>query len=313
MKRQRPDLEPVVAEYASGLSKEFMADKILPVLKRIRKDGTVYIVPLGNITLSSGDLKRNPKTGYARIETATGKVSYLCEAFGLEEPIDNDDAQDYADKVGGERGTVEGLALYLFRAREKRVATMSLDTAYVPKVDISVKWNTSSGKAYTDILAGVLTLSDAVGGAIGGGKVCLSCSKKAFNVIINNAEIKTKQGRGAGTVKNQLKMTAAELAEILDIDEVNVSNAKIAEEKDGVMTDIWDKTKVLLHIRYDGESTKSNPHFGRTVQWTGRSPALLNVDTYDDDQLDSEVFRVRHNLDEIIHTVKAGLILNGIQ
>ena len=142
----------------------------------------------------------------------------------------------------------------------------------------------------------------------------IAMSLKVFQNLVNTAEIKD-----ALQYTNPIEMGGLEaqrrmVAQYLGLDYVFVSNAKKDTAKKGQATtaaDIWDDEYVLVFKRATQTSMRE-PALGRTFLWTPDSPTALTVDQYREEQSRSNVYRVRHNADEVVQFTGAGYLLGNI-
>jgi hypothetical protein len=63
------------------------------------------------------------------------------------------------------------------------------------------------------------------------------------------------------------------------------------------VTDVWDKEYAALLKISSGDDLMA-PGFGRTFLWTEDSPSNAIVEQYRDEGVRSDIFRVRHHVDE---------------
>mgnify|MGYP002065696378 CR=1 FL=1 len=139
-------------------------------------------------------------------------------------------------------------------------------------------------------------------------------SLKVFQNLVNTSEVKT-----ALRYTNPIEMGGLEaqrrmVAQYLGLDNLFVSNAKKDTAKKGqstVAADVWDDEYVLVFKRASQVSMRE-PALGRTFLWTPDSPGILTVDQYREEQSRSNIFRVRHNADEVVQFTGAGYLLSNI-
>ncbi len=306
----QPVISQNIAEFAANLESQFMGLDVLPLFDSADKTAIIPKWGIGNITKSTGNLKRNPKGGYARIEHSPGSFTYECEEYGLEELID-DSERKYLDKF---LNTMSDMGKFLYhhlrKQQEKRIAAMVFNATTFAgyTAAVSTEWSNVAATIVKDVKDKKLLLKQNLGGVIGVGEICLAVSEKVFDNMGQNTEIKALRGGGNGASRKDFVMQvgAAEMAHILGVDKVVYT----AAQADG--SDIWDDEYALLYVRYSGNQLRSQPHIGRSVLWTDDSPTNVVSEFYRDDKIRSNIHRVRQQLDEVVFTPAAGYLLSNI-
>ena len=306
----QPVLSQNLVEYGENLETQFMGLNILPIWESEDKTAVIPKWGVSNITQSTGNLKRNPKGGYARIEHKPGSFSFESEEYGLEEPIDDSDMK-YLDKfLAVLEDTSRMNFFHLRKQQEKRIAALSFNpTTFAGYTSpVATEWSNVGADIIGDIKAKKLTVKQNIGGGIILGEMCLAVSEKVFNNMGNNTAIKALRGGGNGAPKQDFTMPIdqVEMARILGVDKVFISAAQ------DNLTDIWDDEYALLFVRFDGNQLKSQPHIGRSVLWTDDSPTNVVVETYRSEENRSAIGRVRQSLDEVVFTSAAGWLFSNI-
>lgn len=312
----RPTLSAAASEYSQSLLDQFMGMDILPIMPVEDKKGTYGSLPIENLTDQTGTGKRAPGAGYERQEATFESANYDCEEYGFEEPLDDSNERYFSKLVQAERNITTLNTFRLMRQHEKRVATavFNATTFTSNTAAVTVEWSSASGVPYTDIQDTLLTLKRNIGGALDAGmEVCLAVSEKVYRNIVQTTEVKALIAGGSGSTidkaysNSRLSIDKQRLANILGVDRVFCSAAQ-----DGG-SDIWDDEYAMLFIRDTGGLVeRMQPQIGRTFLWTQDSANPFTVEMYRDEPRRSNIYRVRHNVDEKIINVNAGYLLSNI-
>jgi hypothetical protein len=105
------------------------------------------------------------------------------------------------------------------------------------------------------------------------------------------------------------------MAQYFGVDEVLVGNAIKDTAKKGqafTLGDIWDDEYCGLFKVSKGGSDLREAVVGRSFLWTADSPGNLVTEQYREEQKRSNVYRVRHNVDEAFIFQGAGYLLGNI-
>ena len=310
----RPLLQTSVGEYSDSLLSQFMGPDVLPNMMVDAKTGEYGVVPVENVTDQTGTGKRAPGSGYERNESEVETDTYSCQEYGFEEPLDDSNSKDIAQILNAEREIANLIAFRLARVREIRVAAAVFNASTFTANAVSVEWDNASGTPYQDIQDSILSLKNAVGGALPpGAEICLAVSEKVYRNMVKTTEIQGKIKGGDGSTIDKDPSTTADiiatdrLARILGIDKVFHSNAQNAA------ADIWNDEYAMLFIRnVGGIQERMQPQMGRSMLWVDDSPSEFTVEEYREEKRRSGIYRVRHQLDEKIVVAAAGYLLSNI-
>ena len=175
----RPDLMDAVKEYASDLNSQFMALDVLPLANTDFQSGSFGSLPIENLTDQSSAGKRAPGSGYNRQQSEITTDTYTCEEFGFEEPVDDGEARRMGIYFDAELGAAQINEFRLRRAQEVRAAALLFSTGNFAghTASVTTEWSDAAGVPYSDVQDTILTLKQAVGGAIDG-EICLAVSEK---------------------------------------------------------------------------------------------------------------------------------------
>lgn len=307
----RPLLSQTCSEYASGLGSQFMGLEVLPPSMEDQDTGTFSRLVIENITDGTGDGRRAPGAGYERTESTFEETNYSTKEYGLEEPLDDSEADRYSVYMDAEREIANTVTYKVHRLMEKRIAAKVFNTTTFSgyTAAVSTEWSTAStSEPYNDIQDAILTLKTQMGGALGNSELCLAVSEKVFRNIIKTTQIQNKIMGGSGSMADETStrhmIGAARLADILGIDQVFYSPAQDAG------SDIWNDEYALLYFRSQSPNLRE-VQIGRTFMWN-EAGNPYTVETYRDEPIRSEVIRVRQHTDENVFTPMAGYLFSNI-
>jgi hypothetical protein len=306
---QRPDLGELAYEYMEGPEGfGMMGLDILPIHPVEEKSADYPVIPNESI-LKVQNVKRQANGHYNRSDWEFEMKTYACEERGWEEPVERSESNDYSRLFSLEVEASNRANNVIMRSQEVDIATLLFNTTTFAgrTAAVGTEWSTpASATPRANILAAqqasLLWLDSG------------ACSLKVFQNLVNTSEVKT-----ALRYTNPIEMGGLEaqrrmVAQYLGLNNLYVSNAKKDSAKKGQATtgvDIWDDEYFLVFKRATTVSMRE-PALGRTMLWTKDSPSILTVDQYEEPQSDSDIFRVRHNADEVVQFTGAGYLLSNI-
>jgi len=312
----RPLLSQTCSEYASNLEGQFMGLEILPPSMEDHDTGTFSRLVIENVTGGTGTGRRAPGAGYERTESTFEETNYTTKEYGLEEPLDDSEAERYRVYLNAEREIANTVTYKLARLAEQRIATKVFNATTFSGYTgaVSTEWSTAStANPYNDVQDAILTLKQQMGGALGNSELCLAMSEKVFRNTIKTTAIQNKIMGGSGSMADETStrhmIGANRLAAILGVDKVFYSPAQ-AKSVAGTLTDVWDDEYALLYFRNTGMNLRE-VQIGRTFMWN-EAGNPYTVETYRDEPIRSEVIRVRHHCDENVFTPMAGYLFSNI-
>jgi hypothetical protein len=306
---QRPDLGEIAYEYMEGPAGfGMMGLDILPIFPVMEKSADYPVIP-NEAILKVQNVKRQPRGNYNRSDWEFETKTYACEERGWEEAVERSERNNYMRLFDLEVEAANRANTVIMRAQEVDIATLLFNaTTFSGRTSgVTTEWSTA---ATATPRADILTAQQASLIYLDAG----ACSLKVFQNLVNTAEVKE-----ALKYTNPIEMGGLEaqrqmVAQYLGLDNLFVSNAKKDTAKKGQSTsgtDIWDDEYFLVFKRAT-QSSMREPALGRTFLWTPDSPNILTVDQYEEPQSDSDIYRVRHNADEVVQFTGAGYLLSNI-
>ena len=309
----RPDLGALAYEYdANALSLGFIAGQVLPTFDVVEQTGEYPIIPIEAMLKLPKNTKRAPRTEYSRTDWEFETDYYSCQDHGFEEPLDDVEARMYRRLFDGETVSVQRAMQVIMRVREKRVADKLLSTTYVPANGNAAggNWSTlASCVPNTDVAAVMLSHYYTYGVRM----TKAAMSDILFNYIWHSAAFRTANQYVLNIDNSPKEIRRQMVANFLGLDEVLVGNElydSALKKKAFSLAGIWSATKLLLFAgALPGDLDLKKPVLGRTFLWTGDSPDILTVEQYREEKIRSEVYRVRHTVDEKLIFPYAGYIM----
>lgn len=306
---QRPDLGELAYEHMeSPAGFGMMGLDILPAFPVQEKSADYPVIP-NEAILKLQDVARKEGGHYNRSDWEFETKTYACEERGWEEVVFDDEWRDLRRLFDLEMAAAERANNVIMRKQEYDIATLLFNaTTFSGRTGaVTTEWSTAaSATPRKDILtAQQESLVYLDSGA---------CSLKVFQNLVNTDEVKD-----ALKYTNPIEMGGLEaqrrmVAQYLGLDNLFVSNTKKDTAKKGQSTsgaDIWDDEYFLVFKRASSVSMRE-PALGRTFLWVPDSPSILTVDQYYEDQSRGNVYRVRHQADEVVQFTGAGYLLSNI-
>lgn len=305
---QRPDLGAIAYEYMEAPDGfGMMGLDILPIYPVEEKSADYPVIP-NEAILKIQNVKRAENGHYNRSDWEFETKTYACQERGWEEPVEDSEARNYARLFALE---VEASAManqVIMRAQEVAISALLFNaTTFSGRTsNVTTSWSTITATPRADILtaqqASIVYLDSA------------AMSLKVFQNLVQTTEIKT-----ALRYTNPIEMGGLEaqrqmVAQYLGLDNLVVSNSKKDTAKKGQSTsasDIWDDEYCLVYKRATSASMRE-PALGRTFLWTPDSPSIVTTEQYREPQSRAEIYRVRHNADEVVQFTGAGYLLGNI-
>lgn len=297
----RMDLGEAFHEF-SAEDMRFIALDILPKKPLGKKAATMSVTKRKNLTIE--ETKRANGSTYNRIEWYMDDLAYACVNHGLEGQVTDEDVENYGSEFDAELEKTQGIKLKMQLAREKRVKDLVFDTS---------KW--TGAALYTDNSAAPW---DAVGSDIIGQ---LRAGKE--KVRANTGRIPNSLIIGEGSLNNMLANTAliarfpgipvltesifrSRLNELLGIQNLLVGQAvyNTADEgQDFSGGDIWPDDYAMLAVLGTETTPMVQGHLGRTIIWEQYTSDIEYLETYREEQTESEIIRCKEFIDEKIFDV----------
>lgn len=309
----RPDLGSVAYEYLMDApNRGFIGTSILPVFETVLQSSQYPIIPLEAI-LKTQDVTRAPRGNYPRDDYEFEMGNYACKDRGYEEPLDEIERKMYANLFDAEEVAVQRAIDKVLRAQEVRIAGKVFNTSNITGTSgVSTEWDTAAtATPHADIVAGKKAMRAASG-------LLPDTIAMSWTVFMNL--LLTKEIKDALRYTNPIEMGGFEaqksaVAQYFGVRQLLVGGAikdSTGKGKATTIADVWDDEYVLLAKVAVNAKDLREPCLGRTFLWIEDSPEELVVESYREDAIRSDIYRVRHNVDEAFVFSAAGYLLSNI-
>lgn len=308
---QRPDLAASLEEFdlmmdAAG----FIGHRIYRYTSVAKQSGNFGKIPIEQL-LQNRDTERSPGSGYNRGNFKFSPASYSCEEHGVEEPIDDREAQMYADYFDAEVIATIRARRAVMEDQEKRVADAVFNTSTYTPTTVTNEWDDAANATpITDVEAKVQALYDASGLWPN----AMVINKKVYrnlrlcDQIVDRVKYQGFVDARAGNI------TADAIAQAFDIPFLLVAGGTkntANEGQDASLSPIWSGEYCWIG-RIATTDDFREPCVGRLFHWPGDGSQEEGlVETYRDETVRSDIVRCRHDVDEVdLHTTACGLLDN---
>ena len=312
----RPDLAAFFEYDLLADQAGFVASKVLPVIDVGLQADNPGKLPLEQL-LFQGETSRASGSGYSRGNFSFERFSYATQEHGWEEPVDDRDAQRYKHILQAEQVAVSRALSVVQRNAERRAANLVFN---------ATTWNGASlTTAVQDEWDDAANCTPVVDVAAARNKIydnsglwanALVINYKVFLNLKNSEEIIDRiNSAGAGNASKASDITAAMLAQVFDLDHVIVAGASRNNAVEGATPDpaqIWSDEYAMVCRVATGADIRE-PGLGRTFHWSEDGSSIGGtIEQYRDETVRSEIYRVRHDVDEVIMYKEAGHLLSNI-
>lgn len=310
----RPDLADSLTELDLAMERNgFIAYQVAPVFEASTQNGVFGKMTIEEL-LKERTAKRAPGAGYERGEREFTKDSFTTTEYGIEEVIDDREAQIYADWFDAELVAAEVARDDLLRAAEKRVADLIFNatTWTANTTGITNEWDDA---ANATPIADVKAARAAVYGATGIWPDTLIINRKVFNNLINVDEVVDRMKYQGFQDVRQGAITPAAMALAFDLRQILVAGSARNTAGEGAtasLSPIWsDEYAMVCKVAETGNVRE--PCIARTFHWgADGSQVGGTIETYDEVQSRSEVVRARHDVQEKVIYMELGHLLSNI-
>ena len=313
----RPDLGVHVNEFieddAAGMG--FIGLQVFPIFPTAKKESTYLVVPK-EAMLSISNVDRAPRGAYPRDDWEYERGMYSTSERAFEQPLDDSEREMFGQEVSGqdlaEQVSVKRCMLKVARAQEKRIADKLFNATNFTNHDVSVCWDVAaSAKPIDDVKDGIAAFRK-------------QCGMLPNALVISYTTYLALQL--SDQIVDQLKYTfpgldvsnlnVQQMARVLGVQRLLVGGSvynSAGKGQDATISDLWnDEYAALVRIN-DGPDITS-PCVGRTFLWTEDTPDNQIVEQYREEQIRSEIFRVRQWVgEELIQSKNAsGTVVSNI-
>lgn len=308
---QRPDLAASIDAFDLMMDAEgFVGQRVMPVVDVQSSAGSFGKIPLDQL-LQNRETRRSPGAGYNRGQFKFTPATYSTEEHGVEEPVDDREAQMYRNYFDAEVISTMRAQRAIVENQEKRVAALVFNASTYTPTSITNEWDDyANATPITDVESKV----QAIYAASGLWPNAMVINRKVFRNLRNCAQVIDRlKYQGFVDVRAE-NISAQALAALFDIPNVLVAGGTKNAANEGAATSIsqiWSDEYCWLG-RIATTQDVREPCVGRIFHWSADgSEARGLVETYREEQTRSNIVRVRHDVDEVeILTACGGLLSN---
>ncbi len=299
----RPELGSLMEFDLAADRQGFIAYSIAPVLKVGVPSGTYGVIKLEELLKKRNHLARAMGAGYNRDTFQFDDDSFATMELGAEQPVDDRAARIYADYFDAEAMAAALARDAVLRKAEIRVADLIFNTTTWTGSDLTTavtnEWDDATNATpVTDVRAAAKKVWNKTGiwpnaliinrFVLGNLRVCDQ---------IKDAIAST----GAGESTLQRRITAAQIAEALDLDFVLVSGSAKNAADEGIarsLSPIFSDEYAMV-ARVAVTDNIAEPCVARTFHYTADGSEIGGmIESYRDEAIRSDVIRVRHDVQE---------------
>lgn len=311
----RPDLGQAVMEFfedpSAGMG--YIGLEVLPIFRTGVQAGSYPVVPVEAL-LKLASVDRTPRGTYGRDDWEYERGQFQTAERGFEELLDDSERALFDQEAPGMAEFVATRRCWnkIMRGQEYRIASKIFNSSNFTAHNVTTEWDTSSSATpIDDVKDGIQAFR-------------LQCGMLPNALVISYKNYLELQK--SDQIVDQLKYTfpgidvgnlnAQQMARVLGVARLLVAGAVYDSAKKGQaasVADLWDDEYAAL-IRTSSGPDLTEPCVGRTFMWTMDSPDNPVVEEYRDEAHRSDVYRVRHHVQEEFIQSKndAGTVVSNV-
>lgn len=313
----RPDLAGSVMEFDLAMDRMgFIANRVAPVIEVAKASGSFGRIPIEQL-LQQRSTERAPGGAYSRGNWKFEPMSYACQEHGAEEPVDDREAEMYAEYFDAEAISAARALDAVVRNYEARIAAEIFNpTTYAGAsltTAVTHEWDDATNAVpITDIEAAVRTMWENTGAWAN----ALIINRHVFRNLRNcDQVIERIQSNGAGSSTKATEVTTQQLAEVFDLPYILVAgSAKNTADKgqSASIAPLWSDEYAMV-CRIAETNDIKEPCIMRTLHYGADGSTIGGaMETYRDETVRSNIVRCRMDTDEKVIYTQMGHLLSNI-
>lgn len=304
-------LNPILTGHAVQFMRDtagFIGTRLAPVFSAGLQSAEYYVFKAADLIGAPTNIRHAPGAPFRRFIPSVSDDNYTCKDYGIEQPVPDEDRKKYASAFDADLAATRRLTDIITVNHELRVRNIVTATASVANAAPAALWSDAASNPKDDVTAG----KEVIRKAIGLKANVMAMSQTVFNTLeVHPKIVELFKYTTPGVLK------AAQLAAYFGIDQLLVAEAVQATNAEGqavTADDIWGDTVVLAHVEPGQDLMR--PNFARTIYWNqfgaDGNPVPIQVETYRDDTVASDVHRARHFTDEKLTAAAAGFLITDV-
>lgn len=278
----------------------YLADMVLPPVPVVKESASYWIYDKSR--MDAPDSKRAPRSEYNRIDWNVTTDVYLCEQYGLEGEIDDEERKNAASPLDLDVDTTEIVTDMVQNNREKRVVDLVMSTGNVSQNVTLVgaqQWSDPSSSPLDDAKLGRTTMFT---GSPGYTPNTMLVGYLVFEALKLHPDIKEIVKYTERSI-----ITKQILASVFEVDEFLVGKVLRRTSKEGqtdAFGDVWGKDSLLFYK--ENRPSLKRASFGYQMRQND-----MRVFRYREDKRDTDVIRVGEKQDEKLVSEKLGYLIKA--
>lgn len=309
----RPDLSGSLQEFDLQMAAQgFISHEVMPPFEVQVAAGVFGRIPIEQLLQSLPTL-RAPGSDYNRSKWTFEPDSYVTQEHGTEEPIDDNEAQMYADYFDVEVISSQRARRTLMESEERETAALIQNASAYNTLGITDEWDDSDSAIPVDDVNGAIDRLWAKG-IIANALILTRKQYRSLRVCEQVREILSSSGAGNRTTQQDIGVEQLKL--VFDLPQIkvaggikNINDAGL----DGSFTGIWsDEYAGVTRIATTRDIRE--PCFGRTFHW-GLDGSTIGgaLETYRDERVRGNIVRARHQRQKkVLYAAAMELLSNAI-
>ncbi len=292
----RPDLQRSFQQILTTGTDEFIASIVSPALP-VSKKGDTYGILNAEALLSMGDDRKAPRGKSARGDWELDTDTYACVNRSWEEPVDEDEMDEYGTAFDMERIAGDRAAGVIVRGHEYRVARQIMNENNFTRHAAGTAWATvDSADPLVDVNAGKTAMRIIKPNAL------IMSYGTFLNLGITDAVIDRIKGIDPNVKRGEINKV--QLAAYFGVERVLVGTAVYNSAPKGqaaVAADIWPNSHVMLcRIGSGMNRDKLEPCIARTFFWTKvvGSKQICSMSSYTENDSEATIIKAKSSMDE---------------
>lgn len=310
----RPDLGQAVLEFYEGNTMGFIGLELMPIYRTRKSAATYSVIPKEALIPPDKDVSRAPRGTYNRDDWEYERGQFQTAEKGHEEPLDDTERELFDQEAQGMAEIVTTRRAYnkIMRAQEIRIANKIFNSTNFTANALTNEWDDAANATpINDVNDAILAFRLQCG-------MLPDALTIAYSTFLNL--------KNCDQIVDRLKytfpgidinaMTSAQLAAALGVPRVLIGGAvknSAGKGIDASMANVWDNEYAAL-VKISDTMDLAAPGIGRTFLWIEDSQQNPIVESYRENQTRSDIFRVRHHVDEAFCQSKndSGAVVSNI-